>query len=289
MYETFYGLKEKPFALVPDASYLYMSAGHAKALTLLRYSIVGRQGFTVITGEIGSGKTTLINRLLEGLDEDVTVGLLNFTEPGADQLNEWIAMAFGLEYRGKSPVELYEDFISFLIDQYAQGKHTVLIVDEAQNLVISGLEKIRMLSNVNAEKDYLLHLILVGQPQLRSLLASPQLEQLAQRVSVSYHLDSLVIRDAKAYILHRLKTAGATERIFSPKALNMIAESSNGVPRVINTLCDLALVYGYSAGRRVIDVRIARSVLEDREQMGLFANRPSRLPSIETTQTKSSM
>jgi type II secretory pathway predicted ATPase ExeA len=285
MYETFYGLKEKPFALVPDASYLYMSEGHRRALTLLRYSVIGRQGFTVITGEIGSGKTTLINRLLDGLDEDVNVGLLNFTEPGAAELNEWIAMAFGLEYRGKSRVELYEQFIAFLIDQYAQGKHTVLIVDEAQNLVISGLEKVRMLSNVNAEKDYLLHLILVGQPQLRSLLASPQLEQLAQRVSVSYHLESLTAKDAKAYVLHRLKIAGATERIFSPQALRVIAEASDGVPRVINTLCDLALVYGYSAGRSLIDVRIARAVLADREQMGLHGKRPSRLQSVATTPT----
>ena len=285
MYETFYGLKEKPFALVPDASYLYLSEGHAKALTLLRYSVIGRQGFTVITGEIGSGKTTLINRLLDGLDEDITVGLLNFTEPGAAELNEWIAMAFGLEHRGKSRVELYEDFIAFLIDQYAQGKHTVLIVDEAQNLIISGLEKVRMLSNVNAEKDYLLHLILVGQPQLRSLLASPQLEQLAQRVSVSYHLDKLAAKDTKAYILHRLGVAGATERLFSPQALRIIAEASGGVPRVINTLCDLALVYGYSSGKRLVDARIAKAVLADREQMGLHGNRPSPVHSIATTPT----
>ncbi len=269
MYEKFFGLKEKPFALLPDPAYLYMSPGHAKALTLLRYSIVGRQGFTVVTGEIGSGKTTLINRLLQDIDEDITVGLLNFTDPGATELNEWIAMAFGLDYQGKSRVELYEDFISFLISQYAQGKFTVLIVDEAQNLVISGLEKVRMLSNVNAQKEHLLHLILVGQPQLRGLLQSPDLEQLVQRVSVSYHLERLSPKDAKAYILHRLTVAGAGEAIFSPQALRTIAEVSGGVPRIINTLCDMALVYGYSAGKRKIDARIVKSVLEDRTKMGL--------------------
>jgi len=269
MYEQFFGLKEKPFTILPDPSYLYMSKGHAKALTLLRYSIIGRQGFTVVTGEIGSGKTTLINRLLEDLDEDVTVGLLNFTDPGAAELNEWIAMAFGLDYAGKSRTELYEDFISFLISQYAQGKYTVLIVDEAQNLVIKGLEKIRMLSNVNARKEHLLHLILVGQPQLRTLLRSVDLEQLVQRVSVSYHLDRLSSRDAKAYVLHRLKVAGAAGSLFSPQALRVLTEASLGVPRIINTLCDLALVYGFSAGKRSIDARIAKAVLADREEMGL--------------------
>jgi len=269
MYKQFFGLKEKPFTILPDPSYLYMSEGHAKALTLLRYSIIGRQGFTVITGEIGAGKTTLINRLLEELDEDVTVGLLNFTDPGAVELNEWIAMAFSLDYAGKSRVELYEDFISFLISQYAQGKYTVLIVDEAQNLVIKGLEKIRMLSNVNADKEHLLHLILVGQPQLRELLRAPDLEQFVQRVSVSYHLERLSLKDSKAYILHRLMVAGAGERIFSPQALKLLSEASCGVPRIINALCDLALVYGYSSGKRLIDVRIIKSVLEDREKMGL--------------------
>jgi len=269
MYEQFFGLKEKPFTILPDPSYLYMSKGHAKALTLLRYSIIGRQGFTVVTGEIGSGKTTLINRLLEDLDEDVTVGLLNFTDPGAAELNEWIAMAFGLDYAGKSRTELYEDFISFLISQYAQGKYTVLIVDEAQNLVIKGLEKIRMLSNVNARKEHLLHLILVGQPQLRTLLRSVELEQLVQRVSVSYHLDRLSSRDAKAYVLHRLKIAGAAGSLFSPQALRILTEASLGVSRIINTLCDLALVYGFSAGKRRVDARIAKAVLVDREEMGL--------------------
>jgi general secretion pathway protein A len=268
MYERFFGLKEKPFVLLPDPSYLYMAEGHTKALTLLRYSIVGRQGFTVITGEIGSGKTTLLNQLLKDSEENVTVGLLNFTDPESADLSEWVAMAFGLEYRGKSRVELYEDFISFLIGQYAQRKYTVLIVDEAQNLVIKGLEKIRMLSNVNADKEHLLHLILVGQPELRDLMASPELKQLVQRVSVSYHLGPLSSREARQYVLHRLKVAGATDQIFSPQALRMLTDASKGVPRVINTLCDLAMVYGFSAGKHLIDVRIARSVLADRAEMG---------------------
>ena len=269
MYEKHFGLREKPFALLPDPSYLYLSEGHAKALTLLRYSIIGRQGFTVVTGEIGSGKTTLINRVLEDIDENITVGLLNFTDPGAVDLNEWLAMIFGLEYGGKSRVELYEAFISFLIRQYAQGKYTVLIVDEAQNLIIEGLEKIRMLSNVNAKKEHLLHLILVGQPQLRDLLNVPDLEQFVQRVSVSYHLGRLSMKDSRAYIEHRLNKAGATRPIFSPQAIRILTEASHGVPRLLNSLCDLALVYGFSTDKELIDARIARSVLADRMEMGL--------------------
>jgi len=289
MYEHFYGLREKPFTILPDPAYLYMSEGHAKALTLLRYSIIGRQGFTVVTGEIGSGKTTLINRLLEDLDDDVTIGLLNFTDPGAKDLGEWVAMAFGLDYAGKSAVALYEGFISFLISQYAQRKYTVLIVDEAQNLVLSGLEKVRMLSNVNAQKEHLLHLVLVGQPQLRTLLASPGLEQLVQRISVSYHLDRLSPKDAKAYVSHRLHVAGATDRIFSPQAMKILIGASGGVPRIINTLCDLAMVYGYSGGKKLIDARIARAVLEDREKMGLSSAADTSLGSPSYTSSAHGM
>ena len=191
MYEEFYGLKEKPFALLPDPAFLFMSKGHANALTLLRYSILGKQGFTVVSGEVGAGKTTLINKICSEMDADITVGLINFTDSGSRDLIEWVMMAYGLDYKNKGPVELYDGLLTFLIEQYAQRKHTVLIIDEAQNMAPSGLEKIRMLSNVNAEKDYLLHLILVGQPELRDMLAQDGLRQLVQRVSVSCHLDSM--------------------------------------------------------------------------------------------------
>lgn len=274
MYEHFYGLREKPFTILPDPTYLYLSEGHTKALTLLRYSIIGRQGFTVVTGEIGSGKTTLINHLLQELDDDVTVGLLNYTDPGAADLNEWVAMAFGLEHAGRSQVQLYEEFISFLIGQYAQRKYTVLIVDEAQNLIRSGLEKVRMLSNVNAQKEHLLHLVLVGQPELRQMLRSPDLEQLVQRVSVSYHLDRLSPKEAKAYVLHRLHVAGSRDKIFSPQAMKILLEASGGVPRIINTLFDMALVYGFSSGKHLIDLRVVKEVLRDRDEMGLIGGAP---------------
>lgn len=271
MYEAFYGLSEKPFALLPDPSFLYMSKSHQAALTLLRYSLQSRQGFTVVTGEVGCGKTTLINLMLDEIEDDVSVGLINFTQGGFGDLAEWVMMTYGLDYKNKSQVELYEGFVEYLIAEYAAGRRTVLIIDEAQNMGIHGLENVRMLSNVNAQKDYLLHLILVGQPELQSLLRLRQLRQLRQRVSVSYHLNSLSLKDSKAYITHRIKVAGGDPQIFSPKALTMLAESGDGTPRIINTLCDLALVYGYSAERDSIDVRIVRSVLRDRYQMGLPA------------------
>jgi len=271
MYEEFYSLREKPFALVADPSYLYMSEGHERAMALLQYSLLSGQGFSVLTGEIGAGKTTIVNYLLEQLDEDTTVGVLSFTNSVSAQLIEWISMIFDLEYEGKSEVQLYEQFLEYLVQQYAAGKKTLLIIDEAQNMRISGLEKVRMLSNVNASKDYLLHMILVGQPELRSLLAQRQLKQLLQRVSVSYHLDSLSHVETKRYIAHRVGVAGREATLFNDQAIALIAGASRGVPRLINSLCDLALVYGYSARKRIIDAEITQAVLQDREKMGLSA------------------
>lgn len=269
MYEPFYNLTERPFQLLPDASFLYLSKAHSTALTLLRYSIRSRQGFTVISGEVGGGKTTLINRLLDEIRDDVTVGLINFTTNSFGEMAEWIMMAYGLDYKGKSKVQLYDEFVQFLIREYAAGRPVVLIVDEAQNLGIKGLEEIRMLSNVNAQKDYLLHLILVGQPELRSLLKSPQLRQLTQRVSVAFHLKRLSAEEVREYVAHRLTVAGGDPAIFTPEAVQRIAAASEGIPRLVNTICDLCLVYGFSEDKPVIDVDTVEVVLEDRRMMGL--------------------
>ena len=269
MYEKFYGLKERPFALLPDPSFLYMSERHSTALTLLQYSLQNRQGFTVITGEVGCGKTTLINHLLDEVDPNLRVGLINFTHNSFGEMAEWISMAFGLEYKDKSKVQLYDEFVQFLIREYAAGHPVVLIVDEAQNMGAKGLEEVRMLSNVNAQKDYLLHLILVGQPELQELLKKPELRQLTQRVSVAYNLTPFSAKDVAAYIAHRLTVAGGNPEIFTPAAVRLVAVASEGIPRLVNTLCDLALVYGFSEGRESIGVPMIRSVLRDRVRMGL--------------------
>ncbi|MBS93282.1 MAG: general secretion pathway protein [Chromatiales bacterium] len=269
MYEQFYGLREAPFALLPDPSFLYLSKDHGMALTLLRYSILNKQGFTVITGEVGSGKTTLINRIMEELDDDITVGLINFTHNSFGELSEWVLMAYGLEYRDKTKVEIYDDFVKFLIEEYRKGQHVVLIIDEAQNMGPRTLEEVRMLSNVNAQKDYLLHLIIVGQPELRATLQRPELRQLTQRVSVFYHLGQLSLVEARAYVEHRLYCVGGDKNLFSSEAIEKIWQEAHGVPRVINTLCDLALVYGFSASKEFIDGAVADEVLVDRSRMGL--------------------
>ncbi|MBM4222172.1 MAG: general secretion pathway protein [Gammaproteobacteria bacterium] len=271
MYEQFYGFRERPFALVPDPSFLYLSKGHGTALTLLRYSIMNRQGFTVVSGEVGSGKTTLVNQLLDELKSGVTVGLINFTTSNFGDMAEWIMMAYGLPYKNKGKVELYEDFVQFMIREYAAGRPVVLIVDEAQNLGIRGLEEIRMLSNVNAQKEYLLHVILVGQPELRSLLQTQQLRQLTQRVSVAFHLKRLSDEEVEHYIRHRLTTAGASAELFEPEAIRLIAGASGGIPRLINTFCDLSLVYGFSEEKPTIGANEVSAVLEDRRRMGLPA------------------
>ncbi|MCP4000176.1 MAG: AAA family ATPase [Gammaproteobacteria bacterium] len=269
MYEHHFGLSEAPFALLPDPSFLYMSKDHSMALTFLRYSILNKQGFTVISGEVGSGKTTLINRTLDELESDITVGLINFTHNAFGELSEWVLMAFGLEYREKSKVEIYDDFVKFLIEEYRKGQRVVLIIDEAQNMDAHTLEELRMLSNVNAQKDYLLHLIIVGQPELRITLQKPELRQLAQRVSVFYHLGELSLIETQGYIAHRLEVSGGNPELFSSEAIRHIWTAAKGVPRIINTLCDLSLVYGFSASQDNIDAAIVTEVLNDRQKMGL--------------------
>ncbi len=273
MYLKFYGLREKPFSILPDPSYLYMSKVHNRALVLLRYSLISGQGFTVLSGEIGSGKTTLVNKLIDGLEDDINVGVLSFTQDSPDSIMEWVAMTYGLEFAGKSEAGVYDLFLKFLIDEYAAGRKVVLIVDEAQNMGLKGLEKLRMLSNVNARKDYLLHMILVGQPELRTLIRAPQLKQLLQRIAVAYHLDAMTDDETADYIRHRITTAGGNPEIFSDEAMRILVAASDGVPRVINSLCDLALVYGYSSKKACIDAEIARSVLDDRISMGLVTTR----------------
>jgi type II secretory pathway predicted ATPase ExeA len=269
MYEEHFGFEEAPFALLPDPSFLYMSKDHSMALTLLRYSILNKQGFTVISGEVGSGKTTLINRILEELEDDITVGLINFTHNAFGELSEWVLMAFGIDYRNKSKVEIYDDFVQFLIEEYRKGQRVVLIIDEAQNMDPRTLEELRMLTNVNAQKEYLLHLVIVGQPELRATLQRAELRQLTQRVSVFYHIGQLSFPEAESYVAHRLSVAGGDPDLFSSDAVRMIWTEAQGVPRIINTLCDLALVYAFSASQEAVDADIVGEVLTDREKMGL--------------------
>ncbi len=203
MYEKFYGLREKPFALRPDARFLYLAKHHSKALLLMEYGLMNDASFLLITGEVGAGKTTLIRCLLDRLDESLVVGLMSHTSRESGRLLQWVCLAFGLPVKGKEDVELYDDLVHFLIEVYAQGKRAVLIVDEAQNLGRQRLEELRLLSNLNADQDFLLQMILVGQPELRDLMQTVQLRQLAQRIGADYHIGGLTAGETMAYVQHR--------------------------------------------------------------------------------------
>jgi len=270
MYENFYGLAEKPFSLLPDPDFLYLGEQHSMALAMLQYGLMNQAGFTVITGEIGCGKTTLIRQLLNEMDQDTVVGLISNTHRAFGGLLEQILLAFRLEAQGMSKAGHYQRLVTFLVDNYAAGQHTVLIVDESQNLDVETLEELRLLSNVNADKDQILQLILVGQPELWDKLNRPDLVQFAQRISVDYFLEPLSREELTGYIQHRLLVAGGSPDVFSPEAITLIFQATGGVPRLANTLCDTAMVYGYARQSRCIDRALMEEVIRDKSRSGLF-------------------
>jgi general secretion pathway protein A len=272
MYEAFYGLKEKPFSIQPDPEFLYFGRRHRYAYAMLEYGMTNGAGFTVISGEVGCGKTTLIRHLLNNLEPSHTVGLVYNTHQDIADLLEWVMLSFGLPYEGMSKVALYDAFQRFLIEQHGLGRKALLIVDEAQNLNPGALESLRMLSNINADKYQLLQIILVGQPQLKAMLNRPELLQFSQRVAVDFHIKPFDAPDVQNYIEHRLKVAGRKKPLFTSEAYARIAEVSHGVPRSINILCDTALVYGFSAEAKIIDLALVEEVLSDRIEFGALSS-----------------
>ncbi|MDH3981224.1 MAG: tRNA (adenosine(37)-N6)-threonylcarbamoyltransferase complex ATPase subunit type 1 TsaE, partial [Gammaproteobacteria bacterium] len=270
MYESFYKLKEKPFTLLPDPGFLYLSDKHRMALTLLEYGLTNHAGFTVISGEIGAGKTTLIRHLLNNVDQEYTVGLISNTHRSFGELLQWILLAFNLEHKDMSKVEMHQRFVDFIIDEYAHNRRTVLIVDEAQNMDAETLEELRMLSNINADKDQALQVVLSGQRELRETLRGPELVQFAQRIAVDYHLEALSESETAGYIRHRMEVAGGDPDTFTAKACAAIHRYSNGVPRLINLLCDTALVYGYAEQKLRIDAKLVTDVAREKQQGGIF-------------------
>src|SRR6187397_1375721 len=271
MYERFYQLRERPFALSPDPEYLYPSRVHQEALDYLRYGIESQAGFIVITGEIGSGKTTLLQTLLRNLDTQTTVGRIVNTMLEPRELLETIVIDFGLDPAGRSKPLLLRDLAQYLVDQRLAGRLVLLVIDEAQNLSFAALEELRMLSNLETEKSKLLEIVLVGQPNLRDKLAAPELEQLRQRITVSYHLPPLDADETCNYINHRLRRAAlATPLEFPREATDLVHTRSRGVPRIINVICDAALVFGYAEERRVFDAAMMSEVLTELEVTGVL-------------------
>ncbi|RLA40638.1 MAG: general secretion pathway protein [Gammaproteobacteria bacterium] len=286
MYKSFYGFKEKPFSLLPDPSFLYFGKKHRAAYSMLEYGLMNQAGFTVITGDVGSGKTTLVRHLLNSIGDEITVGLINNTPKNIGQLLQWVLLSFDQDYREENQVALYDNFNRFLIDQYAQNKRTVLIIDEAQNLHPHVLEELRMLSNINSDKHQVLQIILVGQPQLLAVLKAPELLQFRQRIASDYFLKSLDLEETGRYILHRIWHAGVKSALFQKEAIELIYQASKGVPRVINVLCDTALVYGFAEEKKQIDGSIVQLVLADKANTGLIDVGTSDNSAIQSGETR---
>jgi type II secretory pathway predicted ATPase ExeA len=269
MYAAYFGFREMPFSILPDPRFLYLSRAHSMALSMLEYGVVNQAGFTVITGAIGSGKTTLIQHLLGNVAQHLHVGLISHTPRNEDNLFEWLLLAFDQQINGTSYAAMYKTFCDFVHNVGSSGGRVVLIVDEAQNLQPSRLEELRMLSNVNSDA-MIMQLILVGQPELSETLSSPQLRQFAQRVSSDFHLPRLMLSEVNDYIDHRLEFVGGDRSIISSGARKLIAEATDGIPRQINILADRCLAYAYGRGNATVTPRIVREVVADRGRHGVF-------------------
>ncbi|WP_414899083.1 ExeA family protein [Rhodovulum sp. YEN HP10] len=264
LYNAHFGFHERPFSLSPDPDFLFWSKAHTRAFAVLEFGLVSRAPLTVVTGEVGTGKTTLIQALLRQVEEDATVGLISNAQGGRGDLLRWVLNALDVAApEGADYVSLFQAFQSFVLQEYAAGRHVILIVDEAQNLGAETLEELRMLTNINSGKDDLLQIVLVGQPELRDLIRQPSLRQFAQRVSAVYHLEPMDLETTRTYIRHRLKHAGGSGEEFSAPAIRHIHEEAGGIPRMVNKLCDLALVYASSATQNVVDEATIRELIDD--------------------------
>jgi type II secretory pathway predicted ATPase ExeA len=253
-FSEFFGLRERPFTLLPDPDFLYWSKAHRRAYTVLEYGVMSRAPITVVTGEVGAGKTTLVQKLLRDFDDNTVVGLISNAQGGRGDLLQWALNALDVAGdTGSDYVSKHQALQSFLIRNYAAGKRVVLIIDEAQNLSREGLEELRMMTNINAGKDELLQLILVGQPELREMISGYDMRQFAQRVMASFHLPNMDLETTEAYVRHRLIHAGGTGEEFTRGAIALIHRYSDGVPRLVNKFADFAMVYAASSDRKNVD------------------------------------
>jgi general secretion pathway protein A len=273
MYEQFYGLKENPFNVTPNPEYIYLGENHREALAQLLYGVRERKGFIVITGEVGTGKTTLVHYLLNRLDTNnhtKTAFLFN-PKLTVNDFIRYILKDLGVRDQGQTKGENLHNLHRYLLNAYKKDERVVLIVDEAQGLKPELLEEVRLLSNLETSRSKLLQIVLFGQPELDKTLSQPGFRQLRQRINLRYHLEPLSEKETKEYIGKRLRIAGAKEPIFTEKAIREIHLKSGGIPRLINILCDSALLNGYALDQKTVDERSIKEVAKD-----LYIKRKSR-------------
>ena len=267
MYQEYFGFNKMPFNTTPDSRFFFPSSKHAEALASLIYAVTERKGFVVVTGEVGAGKTTVCRALLNRLEPNTKVVLITNTHINCDQLFEMLAAQIGLDAEGKDKARVIGMLNDYLLEQLAHDSTVLLIIDEAQNLGADVLEEVRMLSNLETERAKLLQIVLLGQPELRRRLHLPELRQFRQRIVVSYHLSSLSLQETIQYIFYRLKVAGGVDRVkFTRRAVNEIYQYSKGIPRLINILCDSALLSCFVRDTRIVSQRIVEEVAHE---MGL--------------------
>ena len=266
MYTTFFGFTHKPFQLTPDPEFLFLSRVHKRALTYLDYGVADNSGFILITGEIGTGKTTVIRSLIKKIPQDIKIARINNTKVSSDQLISMINEEFGIYSKGDDKTQMLSKLNDFIISQYAQGRRSMIIIDEAQNLTPELLEEVRLLSNLETDKSKLLQIILIGQPELNALLSRPDLEQLRQRIAVNSHISPLTRDEVEAYILHRLRVAGNEHAVtFEDGSMDVLYSFSRGIPRLINIACDFLLLAAFADETKVIDVTLVKEITGDLE------------------------
>ena len=272
MYRKFFGLKKRPFILSPDPEFLYLSRVHDLALTHLEYGIVHNVGFLALTGDVGAGKTTLLKYLFEKVKDSLDIAMVFNTNLDPASFLEMLTREFELNPSSNSKTDLFDALADHFISEYSKGNRCVVIVDEAQNLPTETFEELRMLSNLEVGSDFLLQIILVGQPQLRERLSDHSLSQLAQRISVHFHLTPLPLNEVGEYINHRLKIAGYSDPdpLFLDDAIEFIGQLSKGIPRVINSICDACLTYAFADDLKQVSKQVVERVIKDNELLVAF-------------------